>query len=97
MVLILSVLILTSCVEVSRKAGESDSSEVLSCVPTIDPRALRPAVCGRCSIRVEGGRLLVVEAKNCPPYEVYRCTRRDGSTFFINNLQCKPYEDNTRP
>ncbi|MCX7989400.1 MAG: hypothetical protein N2648_02005 [Aquificaceae bacterium] len=93
MVLTLLVFILTSCAGISKRGGEGGSLEVLSCVPTIDPKALRPAVCGKCSIEVKAGRLMVTETKNCPPYEVYRCTRRDGKTFFINNLQCKPYED----
>lgn len=65
---------------------------VLSCTPTLDERAIRPAVCGKCEIAVKDGKLYIMEAKGCPRYEVYRCTLSDGKTFYINNLNCQPFE-----
>ncbi|MFN3263692.1 MAG: hypothetical protein ACK42C_02175 [Aquificaceae bacterium] len=70
-----------------------EGSHVVSCEPVLGRDALRPAVCGKCHIKVEAGRLVITPAEDCPAYQVYRCTTRDGKSFFINNLGCKPYEE----
>lgn len=89
------VFLLFSCAELSGKVGGgmSFAEDVLSCEPTLDPRALRPAVCGRCEIKVEEGRLVIQETKECLRYEVYRCRRKDRTTFLINNFRCQPFEE----
>ncbi|MCS7308154.1 MAG: hypothetical protein NZ526_06365 [Aquificaceae bacterium] len=92
MTFILTVLLLTSCAGTLKSVDQTSSflDNVVSCTPALDPKAPRPAVCGRCRIEVKDGRLFVIDAKNCPAYEVYRCTRKDGGTFLINNLKCRP-------
>ena len=66
--------------------------DVSSCQPTIDPKSPRPAVCGKCQIKIEDGKLIIEYTERCPQYEVYRCTKKDGKTFLINNLRCEPVD-----
>ncbi|RMH79707.1 MAG: hypothetical protein D6674_06910 [Acidobacteria bacterium] len=91
MLIILSFIIflLFSC---SVHTKTSTKEDVLSCTPTLDEKAIRPTVCGRCEIRLKDGKLYIEEARDCPRYEVYRCTRSDGKSFYINNLNCQPFD-----
>jgi len=70
-----------------------NDSYITSCEPMLGKDSLRPAVCGKCHIEVKDGKLLITPAEGCPAYQVYKCTTRDGKTFFINTLGCKPYEE----
>lgn len=88
MVWVVMLMLFFSCASLQKKGQENQG--VVSCKPTLDPKALRPAVCGKCEIKVERGKLVVREAKGCPPYEVYQCSKKDGSSFFINNFACTP-------
>ncbi|MCS7106474.1 MAG: hypothetical protein NZ942_04095, partial [Candidatus Aenigmarchaeota archaeon] len=62
---------------------------VVYCWQVLERTSPRPAVCGKCNLRLEGKKLSILTVENCPPYEVYKCQKEDGKTFFINTLGCK--------
>ncbi len=79
------------CHQAVKGQGENTWYHVASC-ERIKTR-LAPTVCGKCRLKQEEDKLLVIPAQDCPAYETYRCTTKEGKTFLINTLGCKPYED----
>ena len=73
------------------KSNEKIVEGILTCQKVDTP--IKPAVCGKCRIKYEGDKLYIIQAEDCPTYEVYRCKSKNGKNFSINNLSCKPEGD----